>query len=325
MGGMNPMRAQEGRGNALSPSLSDLRRRSFALAYRMLGSVAEAEDIVQESFLRWQKAQDAGVSVDSPGAYLTTITARLAIDHFRSARARRESYVGIWLPEPIVDGHDGQGSESDVIEGLETKDTVSMALLALLERLSPIERSVFILREAFDLDFGEIARIVEKSEANCRQIFHRAKRRVDDGRPRFEASVAKRDELARRFLEACQNGDLDSLVALLAEDVTFQGDGGGKAAAVIRPVLGRERVGRFLTSLFGKGKYLGVRLRPSVVNGQPGAMFVDAGGRLLSVFSIDVVDGRVQNLRSVVNPEKLRHLGPTSELTRLPRPARARS
>jgi RNA polymerase sigma-70 factor, ECF subfamily len=320
---MERMSAREEQGNALSPSVSELRRRSFALAYRMLGSVAEAEDIVQESFLRWQRAQDAGVSVDSPGAYLRTITARLAIDHFRSARVRRESYVGIWLPEPLVDGH-GQGSES-VIEGIETKDTVSMALLALLERLSPIERGVFILREAFDVEFGEIARIVEKSEDNCRQIFHRAKHRVQDGRPRFEASVAKRDELARRFLAACQEGDLDSLVALLAEDVTFQGDGGGKAAAVIRPVLGRERVARFLTSLFGKGKYVGIRAKPSVVNGQPGALLLDGGDRLVSVFSIDVIDGRVQSLRSVVNPEKLRHLGATSELTKLPRSARARS
>jgi RNA polymerase sigma-70 factor, ECF subfamily len=293
------------------PPLSELRKSSFAVAYRMLGSVAEAEDIVQEAFLRWQRVKDSGTSVESPKAYLTTVTTRLAIDHFRSARVRRESYVGTWLPEPVVE-------EKDVVQEMEEKDSLSMAFLLLLETLSPVERAVFLLREAFDFDYPEIAEIVEKSEANCRQIYRRAKQHVDAGRPRFEASPAKRDQLAERFFAACELGHLDDLLDTLAADVVFDGDGGGKAAAAVQPVRGTDRVSRFLLGLFQKGKLLGTTLRPVQVNGQPGAMVFDSNDRLVNVIALDIRDDRIQNIRSVVNPEKLGHLGPLSELTRLP-------
>ena len=294
------------------PPLSELRRSSFAVAYRMLGGVAEAEDIVQEAFLRWQKAKDAGAPVESPKAYLTTITTRLAIDHFRSARVRRESYVGTWLPEPAVE------EREPAVAAMEEKDSISMAFLLLLETLSPVERAVFLLREAFDFDYPEIAETVERSEENCRQIYSRAKRHVDARRPRFETSRAKRDQLAERFFEACQFGELDELVNTLAADVVFHGDGGGKATAVVQPVRGPDRVARLLRGLFQKGKLLGTRRRPVEVNAQPGAMVFDSGGRLINVIALDIADERVQSIRSVVNPERLRHLGPLSDLTRLP-------
>jgi RNA polymerase sigma-70 factor (ECF subfamily) len=235
------------------------------------------------------------------------------MDHFRSARVRRESYFGTWLPEPVVEER-----EPAVVRATEEKDSISMAFLLLLETLSPIERAVFLLREAFDFDYPEISRIVEKSEDNCRQIYSRAKRHVDRRRPRFEASRTKRDQLAERFFEACQLGELGELVSTLAEDVVLHGDGGGKAAAVVQPVRGPDRVARLLRGLFQKGKLLGTHLRPVVVNGQPGAKVFDSGGRLISVMSLDIADGRIQSIRSVVNPEKLRHLGPLSNLTRLP-------
>lgn len=292
--------------------LSELRRSSFAVAYRMLGSVADAEDVVQEAFLRWQRAVDSGTRVESPKAYLATVTTRLAIDHFRSARVRRDSYVGTWLPEPVIE------EKEAVVRDLEEKDSISMAFLLLLETLSPVERAVFLLREAFDFDYPEIAEIVERSEANCRQIYSRAKRHVDAGRPRFEASSAKRDQLAERFFAACELGDLDALLDTLAADVVFDGDGGGKAAAAVQPVRGPDRVSRILLGLFQKGKLLGTKLRPVQVNGRPGAMVFDSSDRLINVIALDIREDRIQNIRSVVNPEKLGHLGPLSDLARLP-------
>src|ERR1043166_8337203 len=240
-------------GASVPTSPNDLRPLLFSIAYRMLGSVAEAEDIVQESLLRWHRAQQDGVAVESTKAYLAAVATRLAIDHLRSARARRETYVGEWLPEPLVEER-----EPGVARRLENVDSVSMAFLLILETLSPVERAVFLLREVFDYDYDEIAAIVEKSPENCRQIFARAKRHIEARKPRFEPSREQRDELARRFFAASERGDLAGLVDLLAADATFYGDGGGKATAVMQPVLGSDRVARLMLSLFTRGRTLGV-------------------------------------------------------------------
>ena len=285
----------------------------FSIAYRMLGSVADAEDIVQESFLRLHRARQEGVTVESPKAYLAAVTTRLAIDQLRSARARRESYVGQWLPEPVV-----EEKEPAMAQHAEMAESLSMAFLLILETLSPVERAVFLLREVFDYGYDEIGEMVGKTEDNCRQVFARAKKHIDAGKPRFEPSPDKREELAQRFLAACQEGNLDGLVGLLAADAVFYGDGGGKATAVAHPLLGRDRVARFLAGLFTKGRTLGVRVRSVTVNAQPGAMFFDAEDRLISVFALDIAGGAVQAIRSVINPDKLRHLGPLSDLGRLP-------
>ncbi len=285
----------------------------FAIAYRMLGSIAEAEDIVQEAFLRLHRAREKGIAVESPKAYLAAVGTRLAIDHLRSSRVRRESYVGAWLPEPVV-----QEKEPTLAQHVEMAESLSMAFLLILETLSPIERAVFLLREVFDYDYDEIASIVEKSEANCRQIFVRAKRHVDAGKRRFEPSPAKRDELARRFFAACQEGNVQGLIDLLAREAAFYGDGGGKATAIMRPVLGRDRVARLLLGMFAKIKATGIRLQRVEVNAQPGAMFLDPQGGIISVLSLEIADGVIRCVRSVVNPDKLHHLGPVSDLARLP-------
>jgi len=304
---------------AASPEseVSAYRPLAFAIAYRMVGSVAETEDIVQEAFLRLHRARQEGVVVESPKAYLAALTTRLAIDHLRSARVRRESYVGPWLPEPVV-----QEGEPAMDRQIQMAESLSMAFLLVLEALSPVERAVFLLREVFDYSYEEIAQIVEKSEENCRQIFARAKRHIDAGKRRFEASPEKRDEIARQFFAACERGELDGLVRLLAADAAFYGDGGGKAAAFPRPVIGADRVARLLAAIFSRfksGEFRVVRLE---VNGQPGAKFLDASGRVVSAWSLDTADGRVQCVRSVVNPEKLGHLGPVSDLLTLPIPRR---
>ncbi len=288
------------------------RARLFAIAYRMLGSVAEAEDVVQESLLRYHRAQLDGTKIDSPPAFLTSIATRLAIDHLRSARVRRETYVGAWLPEPLL-----TDSGPDPRDHVEMAESLSMAFLVLLERLSPVERAVFLLRDVFDYEYGEIAAIVGKSEDNCRQIFGRAKRRIEEGKPRFEPSREKRDELANGFFAACQSGTLDDLVALLASDATFWGDGGGKATAAREPVAGAERVAKLLQGIFSKAGAMGIAMERAPINGQPGAMFFDPEGRLVSVLSLEIADGAVRSIRGVVNPEKLAHLGPVSDLARL--------
>jgi RNA polymerase sigma-70 factor (ECF subfamily) len=257
---------------------------------------------------------DEGVAVESPKAYLATVTTRLAIDHLKSARVRRESYVGSWLPEPVIEER-----EPGAVRELELAESLSMAFLLVLEALSPIERAVFLLREVFDYGYGEIAKVVEKSEDNCRQIFARAKRHIDAGKPRFEASREKRDELAQRFLAACQSGNLDHLIDLLAEDAVFYGDGGGKVPAAAQPVHGQYRVARLLNGLFTKGKAIGGTIRPVDVNGQPGAMLVDKEDRLIGIMELDIVDGVVQSVRTIVNPDKLQHLGPVSDILLRPR------
>jgi RNA polymerase sigma-70 factor (ECF subfamily) len=293
----------------------ELRPLLFSIAYRMLGGVAEAEDIVQEAFLRWHRALASGTEVESPKAYLATVTTRLSIDHLRTARARRESYVGPWLPEPLV-----TESEADVAQHAEMADSLSMAFLVLLETLTPVERAVFLLREVFEYGYDEIAQIVEKSEANCRQILARARHRVEASTPRFETSRSQRDELARRFFAACEQGDMDGLLDLLTADVVFVGDGGGKGQGLREPASGRERVARLLLGLFVRGAALGASIRPVQVNGQPGAISLDAEGRVVNAFALDIADGRVQAIRSVVNPDKLGHLGPVSDIARVARP-----
>jgi len=282
----------------------------FSIAYRMTGSVSDAEDIVQEAFLRASKDAD----VTAPKAYLATITTRLAIDHLRSARVRRESYVGTWLPEPLIgNGFGGFRDGSDPAELAETSDSLSMAFLVLLESLAPAERAVFLLREVFGYDYKEIAETTGKTEAACRQIFTRARRRIDEGRPRFETSCAEGEELTSLFLAAASGGDMTSLLERLAPDVVFYGDSGGQGETTfITPVFGRDQVAEVIRIQVERTLQLGVSLRPAWVNGQPGVLACDADGGLIAVIAFDMIDGQVQAIRTVANPEKLRHIGPVS-------------
>jgi len=286
-----------------------LRPLLFSIAYRMVGSASDAEDIVQEAFLRFHRESSNGTEIESPKAWLSTVTTRLAINHVRSARVRRESYVGTWLPEPLL-----TDAEPDGAQQAETADSLSLAFLVLLESLGPVERAVFLLREVFGYDYGEIADVVGKSEENCRQIAARARRGVEAKKPRFEASRKKREELSRRFFDAVSVGDTEGLISLLAADVVAYGDGGGKAAAFPRPIYGRDRVIRVLRNISRPAERLGVTgMRHVQVNGQPGALFVDSDGRPMAVMSLDIVDGLVQTLRAVSNPDKLRHLNPDAD------------
>jgi RNA polymerase sigma-70 factor (ECF subfamily) len=301
----------------------DLRPLLFSIAYRMLGSVAEAEDVVQETFVRYHRALDDGTEIQSPKAYLSATATRLAIDNLRSARVRRERYVGTWLPEPLV-----TDAEPDAVEleeqHAETADSLSLAFLVVLESLSPVERAVFLLREVFDYDYEEIASVVGKTEDNTRQLAVRARRRVDERRPRFEASRRQRAELAERFFAAMDTGDTDGLVEMLAADVVLYGDGGGKAPSIPRPIYGREQVAKILLAWTDVGHRAALNVEPIEINGQPGARIVTSDGRLLSVLSLDIVDGVVQTVRGIVNPEKLAHLGPVADARRLLRETRPR-
>lgn len=298
----------------MAESLEELRPRAFAIAYRMLGSVSEAEDLVQEALLRLHRALEAGEEIASRPAYLATVVTRLGIDELRSARARRETYVGEWLPEPLPTGDE----DADPAREAELGDSLSLALLVLLESLSPEQRAVFLLREVFDYPYEEIAEIVGRSETACRQLARRARHRVEEGRPRFRASREEREELARRFLAAVQDGNLEALEALLAADVELHGDGGGKVAALPRPLHGRNRVGRTLLNWMRAGSRIeGFSIRPLEVNGQPGVKTLDADGRLISVIALDVADGQIQGIRSIVNPDKLRHLGQVADVPAL--------
>lgn len=293
----------------------ELRPLMFSIAYRMLGTVGDAEDIVQEAFLRLQRAVVEGTVVESPRAFLTTVTTRLALDHLRSARVRRETYVGPWLPEPLL-----TSTEPDPGEHAEMSDSLSLSFLVLLETLSPVERAVFLLREVFEYDYGEIAETVEKSEANCRQIFVRARKRIDEGRPRFKATLHERDELASRFFEAVDKGELGGLVDLLAEDVVFYGDGGGKGRGLPQPVYGRDKVNRLLLSFLSQFREIHAQMRREQVNEQPGVLFFDSLGQLVSIFVFDIYGGVIQTVHSIINPDKLQHLGyPLSELGRTDR------
>jgi RNA polymerase sigma-70 factor, ECF subfamily len=284
--------------------VAELRPLLFSIAYRMLGSASDAEDIVQEAFLRFHRETGAGTEVDSPKSYLSAVTTRLCIDHLRSARVRRESYVGTWLPEPLL-----TDETSDAERHAETADSLSMGFLVLLESLTPVERAVFLLREVFEYDYDEIASVVGKSQENCRQIAVRARQHVQAGKPRFEASKAEREELASRFLRAAGEGDVESLVGMLAADVVAYADGGGKATAFPRPVHGRDKILRLLQGPAASGARLSVTgIRPAEINGQPGAILLDQDGVPVAAVSLDIADGQVQTLHFVSNPEKLEHL-----------------
>jgi RNA polymerase sigma-70 factor (TIGR02957 family) len=285
--------------------LEELRPRAFAIAYRMLGSVAEAEDIVQEALIRVNNALEEGERIDSPRAFVATITTRLAIDELRSARARRETYVGEWLPEPVV-----VDTREDPARQAEMADSLSLAFLVLLENLSPEQRAALLLHDVFDYDYREIAEIIGKSEDNARQLATRARRHVDQGKPRFESSKEKREELRDRFLAAAQEGNMEALEALLSEDVVLTGDGGGKAPALARSLHGRKRVARTMGAWAKTGWLVpGLQIQPVEVNGQPGALFQDRDGGVIAAMALDIADDQIQGINSVVNPDKLHHLG----------------
>ena len=282
-----------------------LRPLLFSIAYRILGSVSEAEDAVQETWLRYEAFPAQPTSAK---AFLSAVVTRISIDVLRSARVRREEYVGQWFPEPLL-----TDPYQDPARSAELADSVSMAALLLLERLSPLERAVFVLREVFGFGFAEVASAVGRSEAACRQLAVRARRHMDAGRPRFEADRRERDELAARFFDALAEGDVEGLRELLAADASLVGDGGGKAPQLARSIIGAGHVARVLTSIFPWLVRIEVTLEPHEVNGQPGAIFRDRDGKVLYTVTLDVLDGQIQTIRSVSNPDKLRHLGPVAD------------
>jgi len=286
--------------------VEDLRPLAFSVAYRMLGSVAEAEDVAQEALLRLHGAEE----VERPAAFVTTVATRLAIDVLRSARVRREAYTGSWLPEPLV--------EDDAERRVEDEEAVSLAFLVLLERLNPDERAVLVLRESFDYPFSDIAETLDISEANARQILSRARRRIAEERPRFDPDPRERRRLVARFLDAAREGDMEGLVALLAPDAVMIGDGGGKARAIAAPMHGAERIAKALLAFYRIAEEWGVSFEPVIVNGQPGFRTVAPDGRLVNITSLDVEDGAITRLHSIVNPDKLAHLGPTSDVALRP-------
>jgi RNA polymerase sigma-70 factor (ECF subfamily) len=299
---------------AVAESFSELRPLLFSIAYRMLGSVSDAEDVVQDSYLRYHRAVQDGTAVESPKAYLSAVTTRLSIDLLRSARVRRETYVGQWLPEPLLT----DPTAPDPAQQSAESDSLSMAFLLVLERLSPLERAVFLLHDVFGYEFGEIASFVGKSVENCRQVAVRARRRVNDERPRFETSREERDRLADQFVAAFAAGDVDGLVKMLAADVVVTGDGGGMKASWPRPIVGREKVARLMAALARQMRELpGISMTRVEVNGQPGAVIRDGAGQLVNVFSFDIAGGVVQAVRSVISREKLAHLGPLADIDQL--------
>lgn len=298
--------------------LKELRPTAFAIAYRMLGSVTEAEDVVQEALLRVHQSLDAGEEIASPRAFVATVTTRLAINELRSARVRRERYVGEWLPEPIItDGADQPAQHA------EAADSLSLALLVLLESLSPEQRAVLLLHDVFGYGYPEITGIVGKSEDNVRQLASRARQHVRARRPRFATTREQQLELTRRFFAAAEHGDLAGLEALLAHDVTLTGDGGGKVPALARSLQGRSRVARTVMGWLQLAARLPqVSMSMVEVNGSPGALFADDRERVLAVWAFDVIDGQVAGIRSVVNPDKLAHLGPVGDAAAVLRPQR---
>ena len=291
----------------------ELRPLLFSIAYRLLGSVSEAEDAVQETWLRYARSPATPASAR---AFLSAVVTRVSIDVLRSARVRREEYAGPWFPEPLV-----TDPYQDPERSAELADSVSMAALLLLERLSPLERAVFVLREVFAFGFPEVASAVGRSEAACRQLAVRARRHMDAGRPRFDAGRRERAELAERFFGAISAGDIRGLRELLAADVQLVGDGGGKAPALARTVNGAEKVARLLASVFPSLTRLDVALQPHEVNGQPGAIFRDRDSQVLAALTLDILGGQIQTIRSVSNPDKLRHLGPVADARALAREA----
>ncbi|MER5427563.1 RNA polymerase sigma-70 factor [Streptomyces sp. NPDC002588] len=283
----------------------ELRPLLFSIAYRILGSVAEAEDAVQETWLRFDGSSTRPESVR---AFLSAVVTRVSIDVLRSARVRREEYVGPWFPEPLL-----SDPYQDPARSVELADSVSMAALLLLERLSPLERAVFVLREVFGFGFDEVAAAVGRAEPACRQLLVRARRHMQAGRPRFETVREEREELASRFFDALREGDVAGLRDLLAADVTMAGDGGGKAPQLAGAVVGAGKVARLLASVFPRMARIDVTFEPREINGQPGAVFRDRDGRVLHTLALDVLDGQIQAIRSVINPDKLAHLGPVAD------------
>lgn len=283
----------------------ELRPLLFSIAYRILGSVSEAEDAVQETWLRFDGSSTRPTSVK---AFLSTTVTRISIDVLRSARVRREAYVGPWFPEPLL-----SDPYQDPERSVELADSVSMAALLLLERLSPLERAVFLMREVFAFEFEDVAEAVGRSEAACRQLLVRARRHMDAGRRRFAADREERRELAARFFDALKDGDVDGLQDLLAADVQLVGDGGGKAPQLSKAVNGPAGVSRLLGKGFRWLLRIDVTMEPQDVNGQPGAVFRDRDGKVLQILALDVLDGRIQTIRLVTNPEKLGHVGPVGD------------
>ena len=283
--------------------LEVLRRRAFAIAYRMLGSVAEAEDVVQEALLRLHRVREGGDVIDSPIAYVTTVATRLAIDHLRSARVRREQYMGDWLPEPLVESPEG-----DPAQRAEMLDSLSFAFLAVLERLSPEQRAVLLLRDVFGYEYDEIAEILDLKAPNVRQLAVRARRHVREERPRFAVSRRQHERLASGFFAAVERGDLRALESVLAEDVVLRA-----TAAARRPPSGtRSSAARTSRGPCSHGPRMGERIggaiRPVTVNGGPGALVLDSDGLLIGVWAIDIADGAVRGVASIVNPDKLQHI-----------------
>jgi RNA polymerase sigma-70 factor (ECF subfamily) len=295
--------------------LDELRPTCFAIAYRMLGSVSEAEDVVQEALLRVHQALDGGERIASPHAFVATVTTRLAINQLRSARVRREHYVGEWLPEPII-----TDDVDDPARHAETADSLSLAMLVLLESLSPEQRAVLLLHDVFDYGYPEIATIVGKSEDNVRQLASRARKHVEQRRPRFQTTREQRDELAGRFFAAVEKGDLAGLEALLAHDVELTGDGGGKVPTIAQPLRGRSRVAHLLVNSL-VARLPEVSLRIAEVNGGPGGLYLDAQQRLIGVMALDIAEGQITGISSIVNPDKLTHLGPVGDFASLVRSA----
>ena len=291
----------------------ELRPLLFAIAYRILGSVSDAEDAVQETWLRYAASPAQPTSAK---AFLSAVVTRVSIDVLRSARVRREEYVGPWFPEPLL-----TDPYEDPERSAELADSVSTAALLLLERLTPLERAVFVLREVFGFGFPEIAPVVGRSEAACRQLAVRARRHVDAGRPRFEADRREREKLAAQFFSALREGNVDGLQELLAADAQLAGDSGGKAPALPRSIIGAEKVARVLASVFPWLVRIDVTLEPREVNGQPGAIFRAGDNKVLFTWTLDVLDGRIQTIRSVSNPDKLGHVGPVADAWALAREA----
>ncbi|MFF2850995.1 RNA polymerase sigma-70 factor [Streptomyces sp. NPDC058001] len=292
----------------------ELRPLLFSIAYRILGSVSEAEDAVQETWLRFDGSATRPTSTK---AFLSAAVTRISIDVLRSARVRREEYVGPWFPEPLL-----SDPYQDPERSVELADSVSMAALLLLERLSPLERAVFLLREVFAFGFDEVAAAVGRSEAACRQLLVRARRHMEAGRPRFAADRQERQELATRFFDALKNGDVGGLRNLLAADVQMVGDGGGNAPQLARAVMGAEKVARLLGAVYPVLNRIDVTCEPHELNGQPGAIFRDRDGKVLQTLVLDVLDGQIQTIRAVINPDKLGHLGPVADVWAVDREAR---
>ncbi|WP_345763510.1 RNA polymerase sigma-70 factor [Diaminobutyricibacter sp. McL0608] len=282
-----------------------LRALLFSIAYRITGSVSESEDVIQEAWLRYEPLAD---SVRSPKSFLASVVTRIAIDELRSARVRRERYVGEWFPEPLL-----SDPYEDPARAAELADSVSVAALLLLERLSPLERAVFVLHEVFGFTFADVAAALERNEEACRQLAGRARRHMQDGRPRFQVDRRKRQQLADQFITAFRDGDVVALRELLAADVQLLGDNGGKAPLWGRGISGADNVARLLSTLVTPFMERGGSIRPRELNGEPGAIFYDRDGRVINTWTLEIDDGQVRAIRAVTNPDKLAHVGPVSD------------